>query len=66
MGLAFIKEKAKKELNTIASIPKESQVFQVENFNALEKIRASLQAKLFAIEGIVIYGFKKWFLANMS
>ncbi|KAF1373929.1 hypothetical protein PFLUV_G00244020 [Perca fluviatilis] len=51
VGLAFIKEKAKNELNTIASIPKESQVFQVENFNALEKIRASLQAKLFAIEG---------------
>lgn len=66
MGSAFIDPNAKNELYTIASDPKENQVFQVENFNALEKIRESLQAKLFAIEGIVIYGFKKGLLANMS
>ncbi|XP_032358633.1 integrin alpha-X isoform X2 [Etheostoma spectabile] len=51
VGGAFTDPNAKQELNTIASNPKESQVFQVENFAALEKIRESLQAKLFAIEG---------------
>ncbi|XP_029312820.1 integrin alpha-X-like [Cottoperca gobio] len=51
VGDAFGNSKAKKELDTIASSPKENQVFQVQNFNALEKIRQSLQAKLFAIEG---------------
>ncbi|XP_078135070.1 integrin alpha-X-like [Sander vitreus] len=51
VGSAFHDPNAKNELYTIASFPQENQVFQVENFNALEKIRASLQAKLFAIEG---------------
>ncbi|XP_034716994.1 integrin alpha-X-like [Etheostoma cragini] len=51
VGGAFRDPDAKNELNTIASFPKENQVFQVENFAALEKIRESLQAKLFAIEG---------------
>ncbi|XP_044033536.1 integrin alpha-M-like [Siniperca chuatsi] len=50
VGGAFNKPKAKNELDTIASNPQEN-VFKVENFNALEKIRQSLQAKIFSIEG---------------
>ena len=50
MGDAFNDDGAKKELDTIASSPEEN-VFRVENFDALEKIRQSLQAKLFSIEG---------------
>lgn len=36
---------------TIASSPSNNHMFQVENFNALEKIRDSLQEKIFSIEG---------------
>ncbi|XP_070782880.1 integrin alpha-X [Enoplosus armatus] len=50
VGGAFQDPNAKNELDTIASSPTEN-VFRVENFNALEKIRQSLQAKLFSIEG---------------
>ncbi|XP_068439118.1 integrin alpha-M [Clinocottus analis] len=50
VGGAFNNEAAKNELYTIASSPEEN-VFRVENFDALEKIRQSLQAKLFSIEG---------------
>lgn len=53
MGSAFHKSAAKLELETISSSPTEN-VFRVENFDALEKIRATLQAKLFAIEGKVM------------
>ncbi|XP_049915640.1 integrin alpha-M-like isoform X1 [Epinephelus moara] len=51
VGDAFNKVEAKNELNTIASSPKDNHVFQVENFDALEQIRQSLQAKIFSIEG---------------
>ncbi|XP_034070582.1 integrin alpha-X-like [Gymnodraco acuticeps] len=50
VGSAFDTSAAKRELDTISSSPTEN-VFRVQNFDALEKIRASLQAKLFAIEG---------------
>ncbi|KAM6898114.1 integrin alpha-X-like [Lycodopsis pacificus] len=50
VGQAFTNAAAKKELDTIASSPTEN-VFRVESFTALEKIRKSLQAKLFSIEG---------------
>uniref|UniRef100_G3NY70 VWFA domain-containing protein n=1 Tax=Gasterosteus aculeatus TaxID=69293 RepID=G3NY70_GASAC len=49
VGNAFNNEQAKKELDTIAST--KENVFQVKNFNALDKIRQTLQAKLFSIEG---------------
>ncbi|XP_062415861.1 integrin alpha-M-like isoform X1 [Pungitius pungitius] len=49
VGGAFKRDKAKKELETIAST--KENVFQVESFNALEQIRQTLQAKLFSIEG---------------
>ncbi|XP_063749943.1 integrin alpha-X-like isoform X2 [Eleginops maclovinus] len=50
VGSAFHDSGAKNELETISSSPTEN-VFRVENFDALEKIRETLQAKLFAIEG---------------
>ncbi|XP_010782555.1 integrin alpha-X [Notothenia coriiceps] len=50
VGSAFASSAAKQELDTISSSPTEN-VFRVQNFDALEKIRATLQAKLFAIEG---------------
>ncbi|KAM8836110.1 integrin alpha-M-like isoform 1-T1 [Spinachia spinachia] len=49
VGDAFKKDKAKNELDTIAST--KENVFQVQSFDALDKIRQSLQAKLFSIEG---------------
>uniref|UniRef100_A0A3P8P5U6 VWFA domain-containing protein n=1 Tax=Astatotilapia calliptera TaxID=8154 RepID=A0A3P8P5U6_ASTCA len=51
VGNAFILTEAKKELRTIASSPSGNHVFQVQNFNALEIIRQSLQDKIFSIEG---------------
>ncbi|KAF3704469.1 Integrin alpha-X CD11 antigen-like family member C [Channa argus] len=51
VGGAFYAREAKAELDTIASNPKNNHVFQVANFNALEQIRQSLQAKIFSIEG---------------
>lgn len=49
VGDAFNNDRAKNELDTIAST--KENVFQVESFNALDKIRQTLQAKLFSIEG---------------
>ncbi|XP_034050179.1 integrin alpha-M-like [Thalassophryne amazonica] len=51
VGDAFSSWSAKQELNIIASSPSTSHVFQVSNFNALERIRDSLQDKIFSIEG---------------
>ncbi|XP_061613047.1 integrin alpha-M-like isoform X1 [Phyllopteryx taeniolatus] len=51
VGSAFEKQKAKRELNTIASSPSTKHVFQVQNFNALDAIQQTLQDSIFAIEG---------------
>ncbi|KAK2820324.1 hypothetical protein Q5P01_023283 [Channa striata] len=51
VGAAFIRPSALRELYTIASSPKDEHVFQVNNFDALEKILQSLQSKIFSIEG---------------
>uniref|UniRef100_A0A665UIS3 Integrin alpha-M-like n=1 Tax=Echeneis naucrates TaxID=173247 RepID=A0A665UIS3_ECHNA len=51
VGGAFNKPSAKGELDTIASYPPRDYVFQVENFNALDKIKQNLQDKIFSIEG---------------
>ncbi|XP_006805783.1 integrin alpha-X-like [Neolamprologus brichardi] len=51
VGSAFTNYGAKQELDTIASSPSVKYVFQVQNFNALELIRQSLQDKIFSIEG---------------
>ncbi|XP_035526888.1 integrin alpha-M-like isoform X2 [Morone saxatilis] len=51
VGGAFSNSEAKRELQTIASNPPASHVFQVENFDALEQIRQNLQDKIFSIEG---------------
>ncbi|XP_067431757.1 integrin alpha-M-like [Thunnus thynnus] len=51
VGGAFNNYRAKQELDTIASKPSANHVFQVSNFGALEKIRQSLQDKIFSIEG---------------
>ncbi|XP_069840832.1 integrin alpha-D-like isoform X2 [Dendropsophus ebraccatus] len=49
VGNAFSSGRAQQELLTIASSP--DNVFQVNDFSALEKIQKSLQQKIFAIEG---------------
>ncbi|KAM4526103.1 integrin alpha-M-like isoform 1-T1 [Fundulus diaphanus] len=51
VGNAFSSYRATEELRTIASQPAESFMFKVENFGALDKIRESLQDKIFSIEG---------------
>ncbi|XP_042253312.1 integrin alpha-M-like [Thunnus maccoyii] len=51
VGGAFTNYRAKQELDTIASKPSANHMFQVSNFGALEKIRQSLQDKIFSIEG---------------
>uniref|UniRef100_UPI0037E8A9C6 integrin alpha-M n=1 Tax=Semicossyphus pulcher TaxID=241346 RepID=UPI0037E8A9C6 len=51
VGSAFNSPKARAELNTIASSPSVDHVFKVQNFGALEKIRQTLQEKIFSIEG---------------
>ncbi|XP_071764788.1 integrin alpha-M-like [Centroberyx gerrardi] len=51
VGNAFNDFSARAELDTIASSPKPEHVFRVDNFAALEKLRESLQDRLFSIEG---------------
>lgn len=51
VGSAFDDPNAKNELYTIASPPPQKHVFQVENFDALEVIRQTLQDSIFSIEG---------------
>ncbi|XP_056882798.1 integrin alpha-X-like isoform X1 [Takifugu flavidus] len=51
VGRAFSNSGAIKELETIASSPSNNHMFKVDNFNALERIRNSLQEKIFSIEG---------------
>ncbi|XP_032430065.1 integrin alpha-M-like [Xiphophorus hellerii] len=51
VGNAFTNYYAKQELITIASQPADNFVFEVGSFDALDKIRDNLQAKIFSIEG---------------
>ncbi|XP_043959271.1 integrin alpha-M-like [Gambusia affinis] len=51
VGNAFTSTSAKEELIEIASQPADNFVFQVGSFDALDKIRDNLQAKIFSIEG---------------
>ncbi|XP_041830519.1 integrin alpha-M-like [Melanotaenia boesemani] len=51
VGEASTNSTALNELRIIASKPEENHVFEVETFNALEKIRQNLQEKIFSIEG---------------
>ncbi|XP_068162336.1 integrin alpha-M [Antennarius striatus] len=51
VGSSFSKDKAKEELNTIASLPSANHVFRVKNFDALSIIRQNLQDRIFSIEG---------------
>lgn len=51
VGATFQYWYAQRELGMIASSPSQDHVFQVDNFNALEKIKQSLQEKIFSIEG---------------
>uniref|UniRef100_A0A096LWE9 VWFA domain-containing protein n=1 Tax=Poecilia formosa TaxID=48698 RepID=A0A096LWE9_POEFO len=51
VGNAFTSYNAKQELRMIASQPAGNYVFQVGSFDALDKIRDNLQAKIFSIEG---------------
>ncbi|XP_062298679.1 integrin alpha-M-like isoform X2 [Scomber scombrus] len=49
VGNAFTNDRAKQELDTIASKPE--NVFKVSNFGALDAIRQNLQNQIFSIEG---------------
>ncbi|XP_014833796.1 PREDICTED: integrin alpha-X-like [Poecilia mexicana] len=51
VGNAFTSTIAKQELRMIASQPADSFVFQVGSFDALDKIRDNLQAKIYSIKG---------------
>ncbi|KAJ3608334.1 hypothetical protein NHX12_025383 [Muraenolepis orangiensis] len=51
VGQSFSQPTAKTELVTIGSTPTDTHVFQVDNFNALEVIRAGLEESIFSIEG---------------
>uniref|UniRef100_A0A8C6NS79 VWFA domain-containing protein n=1 Tax=Nothobranchius furzeri TaxID=105023 RepID=A0A8C6NS79_NOTFU len=56
VGEAFTSLDAIKELKLIASQPSENFMFQVENFEALEKIQGNLQDRIFSIEGSKVSG----------
>ncbi|XP_078393458.1 integrin alpha-M-like, partial [Cetorhinus maximus] len=64
VGRAFSSGRAKKELETIAS--KKANVFQVDNFSALDKIQKELQEKIFAIEGTGTSGSLSSFQLEMA
>ncbi|XP_029102782.1 integrin alpha-M-like [Scleropages formosus] len=51
VGSAFQEPSAMQELETIASKPTNSHLFRVDNFQALDKLRDTLQKNIFAIEG---------------
>ncbi|XP_020494164.2 integrin alpha-M [Labrus bergylta] len=51
VGNAFNSADAKNELERISSSPSADHVFRVGNFDALDKIRETLQEKIFSIEG---------------
>ncbi|CAL8301881.1 unnamed protein product [Lota lota] len=51
VGSSFNQPSAKAELNTIGSRPSNTHVFRVDNFDALEIIRAGLEESIFSIEG---------------
>ncbi|XP_062330073.1 integrin alpha-M-like isoform X1 [Osmerus eperlanus] len=51
VGSAFNKQSAKDELDTIASLPSQTHVFQVSSFEALNQISRTLQNSIFNIEG---------------
>ncbi|CAL8382816.1 unnamed protein product, partial [Gadus morhua 'NCC'] len=51
VGRAFDKSRAKAELEKISSRPPKTHVFRVSNFDALDKIRDTLEESIFTIEG---------------
>ncbi|XP_072568789.1 integrin alpha-M-like [Paramormyrops kingsleyae] len=51
VGGAFHYESAQQELKTIASNPTENHLFRVNDFQALDNLRASLEKSIFSIEG---------------
>uniref|UniRef100_A0A8C4ZZC0 VWFA domain-containing protein n=1 Tax=Gadus morhua TaxID=8049 RepID=A0A8C4ZZC0_GADMO len=51
VGKAFDQYGAKAELEKIASRPPKTHVFRVSNFDALDKIRDTLEESIFSIEG---------------
>uniref|UniRef100_A0A8C9VI23 VWFA domain-containing protein n=1 Tax=Scleropages formosus TaxID=113540 RepID=A0A8C9VI23_SCLFO len=54
VGSAFQQPNARQELETIASKPTDSHLFRVDNFQALDELRDTLQKNIFAIEGTVV------------
>ncbi|XP_069057780.1 integrin alpha-X-like [Pleurodeles waltl] len=51
VGDAFRSKEAERELDTIASRPKDQHKFSPDNFDALKNIKETLQQKIFSIEG---------------
>ncbi|XP_048026720.1 LOW QUALITY PROTEIN: integrin alpha-X-like [Megalobrama amblycephala] len=51
VGNAFNSDTARRELETIASLPSNNHVFRVNDFDALESIREKLKENIIAIEG---------------
>uniref|UniRef100_A0AAU6SI68 CD11b n=1 Tax=Ctenopharyngodon idella TaxID=7959 RepID=A0AAU6SI68_CTEID len=51
VGNAFNSYSARRELETIASLPSNNHVFKVTDFDALENIREKLKENIIAIEG---------------
>ncbi|XP_051770688.1 integrin alpha-X-like isoform X19 [Ctenopharyngodon idella] len=51
VGNAFNSDRARRELEIIASSPSNNHVFQVTDFDALESIREKLKENIIAIEG---------------
>ncbi|MFT7814799.1 integrin alpha-X-like [Arapaima gigas] len=57
VGSAFDYPNARSELETIASKPTPSHMFRVDNFQALDKLRDTLQKNIFAIEGTAVLSY---------
>ncbi|XP_036134512.1 integrin alpha-D [Molossus molossus] len=51
VGDAFQERTARRELDTIGSVPSKDHVFKVDNFAALGSIQKQLQENIFAVEG---------------
>ncbi|XP_043943004.1 integrin alpha-M-like [Protopterus annectens] len=66
VGNAFNVNSAYRELVTIASKPEKEFLFKVENFDALTKLRSTLEQKIFAIEGTQIQSGSSSFQQEMS
>uniref|UniRef100_A0A8C9TKZ5 VWFA domain-containing protein n=1 Tax=Scleropages formosus TaxID=113540 RepID=A0A8C9TKZ5_SCLFO len=66
VGSAFRQPNARQELETIASKPTDSHLFRVDNFQALDELRDTLQKNIFAIEGTVVLYYHRDTVYSMT